>query len=371
VGNELVYGHFMKALLDLCEFMINYVDINESEGPLILPALTHRQAAEPTTLGKKIATRLYAIDSLIRRLVTGVGQFQPFSGTLNGAVGNFSCHYVAYPEGIRWEVFAKEFVEKQGLQYEIMSDQCVTYAVESHIFTTIANILTQVIKLVDDFVDLAACPGQFFVKRKKAGQKGSSIMPNKSNAWAREGAIGMLEEARSHLIFLACSLPAYPHEGDMKRSYLFRNIATAFMPILIAFKRITSEMANYYPNHKKIQNFFNEYPGMAGSSIQTVMKRMGIKGDAYRSIQDISINHDGSYANASQFRRGLGGKMKELDLTRTQRRELRSLTNMENLVRPIHEITKDWLKRERAFVKIYRSWARNAYEPIVKAKNKL
>ena len=342
IGNELVFGHFMNSLNDFIGDLVNYVLQYETVGSLIIPGLTHEQAAEPTTLGKKFITRIRAIEHLRWQLFYENGEPKSFSGKLGGAIGNLTCHYAAYPD-INWWKFAKEFVESMGLHYEEMTDQCVSYVVEAHIFSTIAHILTQVIKLTKDFVNMASCPSQFFVKVKKEGQKGSSIMPNKSNAWGMEGAVGMLEEARSKLLFMAISLPDYPHEGNMKRSYLFRNIGDAFMPIFIALKRITREMKSYQPNQAKITAFFNEYPGMSGSSLQTVLKREGIAGDAYRTIQKISINSDSTYANAEQFRSGLEHKMEELSLPEDLREELRAILNPSYLISSVSIKVKDLL----------------------------
>jgi len=343
IANELVYEHFSSALYDFIAEIINYSRYHETDGPLIIPGFTHGQAAEPMTLGVKFLTRIVAIMYLCGRMRGEGWRKLPFSGKMGGAIGNLTCHYAAYPD-IDWWTFAAGFVGKLGLHYESMTDQCATFVVEAMHFSTIAHILTQIIKLTNDFIDMTNCPAQFFVKAKKKGRKGSSLMPNKSNPWGMEGAVGMLEEARSKLLFLSVTLPDYPHEGNMKRSYLLRNIGDAFMPIFIALKRITKEMKSYSPNPGKINAFFEEYPGMAGSSLQTVLKRENVAGDAYRAIQDISINADGTYANAEQFAEGLKMKMDQLELDEHFRKELLSLLNPGHLVRPVHE--RAWQSRE-------------------------
>jgi len=354
IANKLVYGHFMPALLDFCESTIYYVKMYEKHTPLVLPAFTHQQAAEPTTFGKKITTRLNAIDYLIANMADKDGKFIPFSGKLSGAVGNLTTHYAAYPD-IEWGNFAKGFVKSLGLSYEEMTDQCVSYVIEANHFTTIGNILTQVIKLTDDFVDMASCPGQLFVKQKKKGEKGSSIMPNKSNAWAMEGAIKMLKKSRDGLFHYAKELPDYPHEGNMGRSYLFRSIGDIFMPVFIGLKRINREMHKYHPNKEKIKAFFNEYPGMSGSSLQSILKREKISGDAYRTIQDISINPDGSYANKKQFKKGLNQKMDELDLPQELRKELRQILDPKNLVREANKLVIEKLTIIKSHFSRYRN----------------
>jgi hypothetical protein len=127
----------------------------------------------------------------------------------------------------------------------------------------------------------------------------------------------------------------------MERSYLFRNIGEVFAPIFIAFARITKELKSYHPNHKKIQAFFAEYPGMSGSAIQTVMKRLGIRGDAYRLVQNISINADGSYANSEEFRKNFIDVMMELDLPTEAQEELLQLLEPSFLVAPVAKKIKN------------------------------
>jgi len=335
VGNNLVYGHFLPKLMEFCLNVIGYIEKHQDVGMLVLPALTHKQSAEPTTMGKKFIVKLKAIDALVKKLLISENRFQPFSGKLGGATGNLTCHFAAYPD-IDWWKFSNKFVNGLGLHYEAMTDQCSPYVIEAHIFRTIIDLLEQVIKLTRDFIDMVSCPGQLFVKLKKKGDKGSSIMPGKTNLWAMEGAIAMLEKTQNNLSFLAKKLQEYPHEGNMARSYLFRAIGGDFMPAFIGLGRIWREMKQCVPNDRKIKAFLNEYPGMAGSSLQSVLKRENIEGDAYREIQRISINVDGSYANAEEFSDGLNLAMNRLGLSQDVQTDLLELTDLEKLVEPVH-----------------------------------
>ena len=54
---------------------------------------THGQPATPTTLGKEIANVLYRLNRQIKQLAE-----QEFLGKINGAVGNYNAHLVAYPD---------------------------------------------------------------------------------------------------------------------------------------------------------------------------------------------------------------------------------------------------------------------------------
>jgi len=331
VLNKLVYRHFVIELVDFCQYLMNYTLALEKDRPLVLPWLTHEQGAEATTLGKIFMNRISAVDDLLENMIDrkNPDHFRPFSGKLSSAIGNSATLYAAYPD-INWQKFATQFVESLGLTYVEMADQCVPYTIEVSHFSTIANILTQIIKLADDFVKMVRTPAQFFVKVKKTGTKGSSIMPNKSNMWNIEGAIRMLKEAQNKLFFYCKELPQYPEAGNMGRSYLMRNIGDVFMPIFIALARIKKEIGGCTPNRGKIQAFFHEYPGMAGSIIQTVLKRENIAGDAYREIEKIAINPDGTYANAEQFRSGLDKMCASLNLSDKLKAELLSYLKPEN-----------------------------------------
>lgn len=335
--NSLVYGHFLPKLFELMSALLDFVDAVEADGPLIIPSYTHQQAAEPTTFGKKVTTMLAAMNVHVGRLLNMQQAFTPFPGKFGGGVGNMSTHFAAYPD-IPWREVGREYVEGLGLTYEPMTFQSSTYAIEASLLTELGHIMTHLMKFVDDFVSLAACPGQFFVKRVKKGRKGSSIFPGKSNAWGSEGALAMLEKARAAIFQLVQALPFYPHEGDMKRSFLMRDIGTVFMPAFIALDRIRGEIVGdlvgrgYTPNRVSINAVFSRYPGMAGSCLQTVLKRAGIEGDAYRLVEGVATRADGTPANARQFRAGLRRVCDELQLTTKLRRELMSLLKPANII---------------------------------------
>jgi hypothetical protein len=167
----------------------------------------------------------------------------------------------------------------------------------------------------------------------------------------------MLKKTINTLQFVAKELRSYPHAGNMARSFLLRDIGNDFMPAFIAFPRMLKEIKKCVPNKKKIVAFLEEYPGMAGSSLQTVLKRMKIEGDAYREIQKISINSDGSYANAKEFKAGLEATMEKLNLSSEQREELTKLLDFSYLVKPSHEKAKKDMRGLERKLKSYKKMA--------------
>lgn len=330
IANELVYVHFMRKLLDLCDFLIKFAE--KFPNLLVIPEMTHDQIAEPTTYGKKIANTLFAIRNTIQDHLVEGKSYRLFSGKFSGATGGFVTQYAAYPD-VDWRGFSRKFVESLGLHYEEMTFQCVPYAREAQIFRTIVTILDQLYKAMEDFIKMASAPAHFFQKVKKPGAKGSSVMP-KVNLWYTEGGDVMLEESAWMLNFVAEKLQKFPHAGNMKRSYLMRNLGCYFMPFFIAIDRIMREIKGCIANENKINAAFTEYPGMSGSAIQTVLKREGIPGDAYRIVQEAAVNPDGSYNDRENFIRILTQKMDEFQLPTTLREQILSLMDPGILAEP-------------------------------------
>ena len=85
-----------------------------------LPMLsrTHGQTASPTTVGKEIANVAGPPRTPGQRNCTAV----PMPGKINGAVGNYNAHVVAYPD-VDWPAFAQRFVESLGLDFNAYTTQ--------------------------------------------------------------------------------------------------------------------------------------------------------------------------------------------------------------------------------------------------------
>lgn len=357
ICNELVYDHLIPRIADFGLQHIKYTNQSMQEGIKIIPAETHQQSAEVTLPSQKAVVRESAINEHIKDLVKE-DSYYAFSGKFGGAIGTLSNFYATYPD-VNWEEFAQKFVTSFGLQYQRYTDQCVSYAVEVKIFSAVVNILNEIVKIAKDFLEMASSPAQLFVKRKKAGTKASSLMPNKSNAWMVEGGIEMLLKGINNLRFLIERLPQYPLEGNMGRSFLMRDIGNDFSPIFIGLNRIEEEMfSKYYPSAENIKTFLDRYPGMAGSVLQSVLKRQRIQGDAYRIIQGVSINPDGTYANKEQFNENLALALDKLKISAKNREEIMHVIKFENIVKPAERISNEGLAELSDQFNRYKEWLR-------------
>ena len=355
--SELVFGHSVSAYLRLCESLLNHASEHEhvgiwqtppaqqnEQGMLILPAFTHWQTATPTTYIKKVTQTVSEIVKHLYRLTDGE-RFLPFSGKFGGITGNYDAHFAAYRD-IDWFREGRRFIEGLGLEYDPLQNQCASFATEAMHFRTLQTVNSQIIKFAKDFRFYVSCPGQLFIKPLKAGQKGSSSSPAKTNLWQIEGRF--LRKHSCLLGFLADELTDYAGEGDMGRSGLMRDVGNDFSNLFIAVSRISRELSACVPNAANIRVVFEKYPGMCMSAMQYVLKREGYLGDAYRAIQGMVINPDGSYATRNEFMPRFQQFINKAGFSPRVRRELMSHMDPIKLVQPIHRQAKREMARLRS-----------------------
>lgn len=300
MNRDLFFEHLIPEILSMQEMLISF-----AKNSTVVSALTHGQPAEPTSISKQVMNTVSAIDKVLRN------SFFPFKekgerSTISfpvktfGAVGNHSDLCAAYPD-INWIDNDKRFVSAlgHGLHLDLMTTQAGLFGEYKQIYDSVCTIGRHLLKFCKDFWGWTSL--QWFKKHKKQGVKGSSVMPNKYNPWRIEGAIKFLEKAIVQLEYTSSALMDYPFEGDMGRSILMRDIGDDFSKFFIAIARIKEEILLYEVNVEKIEQFLNSNPGIVGGAAQTILKRSSISKDAYREIQSIMINSDGSYCSQEDF----------------------------------------------------------------------
>ena len=96
--NNLAYGLMLKELLSLhiipnLELIQqNIQNCAREYADVAMLSRTHGQSASPTTMGKEFANVYHRL----KRQLTLLKQ-QDILGKMNGAVGNFNAHFIAYP----------------------------------------------------------------------------------------------------------------------------------------------------------------------------------------------------------------------------------------------------------------------------------
>ena len=157
---------------------------------------THGQPATPSTLGKEIANVVYRLQRQFKNL-----QAQEFLGKINGAVGNYNAHMVAYPD-VDWETHCRNFVEiSLGLTFNPYTIQIEPHDYMAEFFQAISRVNTILIDFNRDvwgYISLG-----YFKQKVKAGEVGSSTMPHKVNPIDFENSEGNLGMANAVLGFAA------------------------------------------------------------------------------------------------------------------------------------------------------------------------
>ncbi|MFL6578137.1 MAG: adenylosuccinate lyase, partial [Povalibacter sp.] len=177
---------------------------------------THGQPATPTTLGKEVANFVYRLQRQRQRFAA-----VSIEGKINGAVGNFNAHKVAYPQ-VNWPRLAQKFVESFNLTWNPYTTQIEPHDWNAEYFDTLARIDTILIDLCRDFWGYISIG--YFRQRVVAGEVGSSTMPHKVNPIDFENAEGNLGLAKAMLRFFADKLPVSRWQRDLTDSTVLRNV---------------------------------------------------------------------------------------------------------------------------------------------------
>ncbi len=186
---------------------------------------THGQTASPTTLGKELA-------NVLARLNRQVSQLQSVAmlGKINGAVGNYNAHVIAYPE-VDWPRFAESFVQSLGLEFNPYTTQIEPHdgiAELSDVMRRSNIILIDLCRDIWGYISLG-----YFKQQLKAGEVGSSTMPHKVNPIDFENAEGNFGIANSLLGHFAEKLPISRWQRDLTDSTVLRALGTGFAHTLI------------------------------------------------------------------------------------------------------------------------------------------
>ena len=246
-----------------------------------LPMLsrTHGQPASPTTLGKEIAVFVYRIDQQLERF-TAV----PILGKINGAVGNFNAHIVAYPDA-DWCGLSNRFIESLNLTPAIYTTQ-----IEAHDWIAdYSQALCRLnVVLIDFCQDVWGYVSRgYFRSRAVAGEVGSSTMPHKVNPIEFENAEGNLGVANAVLEFLAGKLPKSRLQRDLTDSTVLRNLGVGIGHSLIAIESAAKGVSKLEADEECITADLAASPEVLTEAVQTVMRRYGIA-DAYEQLKEIT-----------------------------------------------------------------------------------
>ena len=235
-----------------------------------LPMLsrTHGQTASPTTVGKEIAN----VVARLQRQVAVMHGIE-FPGKINGAVGNYNAHVVAYPE-VDWPALAQRFVESLGLDFNAYTTQIEPHDGIAELCDAQRRINTILVDLCRDvwgYISLG-----YFKQAVKAGEVGSSTMPHKVNPIDFENAEGNFGLANALLSHFSEKLPISRWQRDLTDSTVLRALGTAFGHSLVAMDSLQRGLGKLSANPERLAAELDATWEVLAEPVQTVMRRHGL-----------------------------------------------------------------------------------------------
>ena len=273
---------------------------------------THGQPATPTTLGKEVANVLYRLERQAKQLSA-----QEFLGKINGAVGNYNAHMVAYPD-VDWEGHCRRFVEEDlGLTFNPYTIQIEPHDYMAEFFQAVSRINTILIDFNRDvwgYISLG-----YFKQKVKAGEVGSSTMPHKVNPIDFENSEGNLGMANAVLAFLSEKLPVSRWQRDLTDSTVLRNMGVGIGYAVLGLAAHLRGLNKLEANPAALAADLDATWELLAEPIQTVMRRYGVA-NPYEKLKDLTRGKGGITLEVlASFIRDLdipdGAKQQLLDLT--------------------------------------------------------
>ena len=314
--NNLAYGLMLKGgrdevLLPVIEELIGrlrQLSHEFAEQPLL--SRTHGQPASPTTVGKEFANVVYRLQRQRDQIATA-----PILGKINGAVGNFNAHLVAYP-GIDWPGFARNFVEGLELIWNPYTTQIEPHDYVAELLDAVSRFNTV---LLDFNRDIWGYIGlSYFRQKTVAGEVGSSTMPHKVNPIDFENSEGNLGLANAVMAHLAAKLPVSRWQRDLTDSTVIRNLGAGLAHSLIACRSTLKGINKLELDSQAIDKDIDACWETLAEPIQTVMRRYRIE-QPYEKLKALTRGKDVTQASVREF-------IQTLDIPQAARAELLALT---------------------------------------------
>ena len=240
---------------------------------------THGQVATPTTVGKELAN----FSSRIARISMVISE-TGLRGKMNGAVGNYNAHLIAYPK-VDWEKVSKTFITKVGLLWSPYTTQVEpkdSMAKLFHGHERLNNVLLDFSRDMWGYISL-----DYFSQKTIKVEVVSSTMPHKIIPIDFENAEGNLDLANSIFHYLSSKITKSRWQRDLSDSTSMRNIGSCFAYTLIALSSLIKGLNKLQINKKVINQDLENAWEVLTEAIQTVMRKHHMEG-GYEVMKKIS-----------------------------------------------------------------------------------
>ena len=253
---------------------------------------THGQNASPTTMGKEFSNFSHRINKLQIEI-----DRHKMVGKINGAVGNYNAHHVAYPD-INWEKVAKDFVKGLNLDFNSHTTQVEpkdTIAVLLSDYVKLNNILIDLSRDIWGYISLG-----YFKQRLKEGEVGSSTMPHKVNPIDFENAEGNLGMANANLNHISNTVTISRWQRDLTDSTIMRNIGTCFGYMNIALSSLQKGLNKLELNDQRLKEDLSNSWEVLTEAIQTIIRKNNIP-NGYELMKKLSRGKEIDEKNLVEF----------------------------------------------------------------------
>ena len=283
--NEILLPQINTILKIFKQMALDFSDV-----PMM--SRTHGQPATPTTMGKEMANIACRID-YAKQAIEQISLY----AKMNGAVGNFNAHLIAYPN-VDWESFANAILKNFGLtqnRYTIQIEPHDSFAALFDALARLNTIFTDACRDIWGYISLG-----YFRQKLKAGEIGSSTMPHKVNPIDFENAEGNFGMANAMLRHFSSKLPISRFQRDLSDSTVLRNMGVALGYTLLALKSLEKGLNKLEIAPNAMLADLEQNPALLAEAVQTVMRRFNVP-NAYESLKALTRGEEIDLTTLRQF----------------------------------------------------------------------
>ena len=314
--NNLAYGSMLRdmrdhVLIPSLKKILEEVNLRAKDyADVSILSRTHGQPASPSTMGKEFANVYARINS----------QFSTFRtikilGKINGAVGNYNAHLIAYPF-VDWEALSAKMIESLGLTSNPYTTQIEPHDYIAEYADALCRINTILIDFSRDVWSYIAI--EYFKQKVVKDEVGSSTMPHKVNPIDFENAEGNLGIANAMLNHFSAKLPISRWQRDLSDSTVLRNLGVAVAHCEIAYQSLLKGMSKLEINIDQLDIDLNKNIEVLAEPIQTVMRKNKVSG-AYEKLKELTRGQKLNIEKLDTF-------ISSLDLPDEDKSQLQKLT---------------------------------------------
>ncbi len=283
--NNLAYGLMLQRSRQVCllpaieDVLQAIANLAQEFAEIPMLSRTHGQPASTTTVGKELANFVARIEHCRNDLANC-----SIYGKMNGAVGNYNAHVVAYPD-VKWADLSETFVSSLGLAFNPMTTQIEPHDYMAKFFHEL-HALNQV--LLDFNRDIWSYISiGYFKQRLIENEVGSSTMPHKVNPIDFENAEGQIGLAGALLNHLAEKLAVSRLQRDLSDSTALRSVGTAIGHCMVAYSSTLRGIRKLDLDKGVISNDLEASWEVLAEAVQTIMRKHGIK-EPYERLKELT-----------------------------------------------------------------------------------